>query len=97
MKDYVAIVTQGTVDSLCEVAIKAEIDIDFYEGVLIDNYIFNDTSNIRMGNIKPRKYIIIREKYVSSQSSAYEMIMTDSEKTRDEWETEFRKYLKEDE
>lgn len=60
-----------------------------YVGSLLDNYIFIGTDNIKVGRRKPRKFMIVEEKYVNCWTSSYRLIMTDSERTVEKYRKAF--------
>lgn len=78
-KDYVAMVEMETVNALLELSADLCIDVDIFEGCLVDNLVFYDTTNIKLGRVKPRKYIIIKEVYLNEWSSGIELTMTDND------------------
>jgi len=54
-------------------------DVEEIDGCLQDNYFFSDTKDIKIGNHKPRKFIMILENYLNTWSSDHVLIMTDDE------------------
>ena len=91
-KDYKVIIDNETVNKLCELLPEG---FDVYEGVLQDNYIFWDTSTIKIGRCKPRKYIMVRAFYKNCWSSGLELIATDSLKKVKEFEAMLREWEEE--
>lgn len=79
-KDRVLNITQNDCNKIVEMANLQSCAIDCYESVLLDNYIIYNTDKIRIGRAKPRKYIIIVEKFQNEWSSALQLIQTDSYK-----------------
>lgn len=65
-------------DKIIEFAMSNECDINTSEGSLLDNYIIYNTDKIRIGRAKPRKYIIIVEKFLNGWSSTLQLIQTDN-------------------
>lgn len=78
-RNYVTNVELETVNKLIELAVDENKPFEVFDGVLLDSYIIYDAENIQIGKIKPRKYIILREKYLNCWSSTIEMTMTDDE------------------
>lgn len=74
MRDRILEVNQEMVNKLTNISGNYEK----YDGTLLDNYIFHDTQNIRIGRSKPRAFILIKEKYLNEWNSTYEMVMTDN-------------------
>lgn len=56
-----------------------EATIEIFEGVLNDGGMY-DGSDIRIGRYKPRKYIVLRPEFATTQSDSLYIILTDSEK-----------------
>lgn len=79
MRNYKSEISFEYVNKLCDYCCQNGIDFEVYQGSLLDNYIFYDTEHIKLNKIEPRKFIIIREKYLNEWNSTFEMIMTDDE------------------
>lgn len=91
-EDYKVTVNSKAADNLLAHAFEKGFAVDSYEGCLLDNHIIYDAENIQITltdskrrKIQPRKNIILREVYENTWSSAIELIMTDSDKTVDEY------------
>lgn len=89
MENYTKEISMGTADKL---SMMLEEDYDFYEGTLLDNFIFYNSKKITVDGVEPRDFIIVREFYKSPWSSGLEMIMTNDEDLvdyyRNLWESE---------
>lgn len=89
MRDYKTTSNLASINGLLDLAHSLNCPIECFEGSLLDNYIIYDAKRIRICKAKPRKYIILVEKYVNSWSSTTEVILTDNEKTVEEYERLF--------
>ena len=78
-RNYIGAIDSETVDSLLRLACDIELEVVVYSGCLLDNYVIYDTDCVNIGNIKPRKNIIIKEVYLNEWSSCYEMTMTNDD------------------
>jgi hypothetical protein len=78
-KDYKANITLESVNQIINFANDKGLQVDIFEGTLLDNYVIYDTSTIDIGRTKGRKYIILREKVLNCWSSITELIMTDND------------------
>lgn len=76
-RDYVTEITLNSANGLVEFAENKGIEIERYEGSLLDNYILYNHDKISIRGVKPRNYIILKEKCQNSWSSVTELIMTD--------------------
>ena len=90
MRDHVKDINTGTLNNLVKFAEEVGVAYDCYEGVLQDNYIFYKTEGVGIGRVKPREYIIVREKYLNPWSSGLELIMTDDIATVERYEKMFQ-------
>lgn len=72
------------VNRILEVCSNNEIDYEVLTGSLNDNVIIYNNNIIKYGRVY-RKYIIIQEVYMNEWSSSLQMIMTDCDKTFQEY------------
>lgn len=72
-------VEQEFVNALMETFDKSGLDYEVFEGNLLHNFVFTADKMVS-GVGRKTKYIIIREVALNEWSSAYEMILTDSDK-----------------
>ena len=84
-RDYKTTIDNEMSNKILELATKNNLHYEMFEGTLQDNCIIYNDYAIRLKGIKPRKYIIIQEKYLNCWSSELEMIMTDNESKVDEF------------
>lgn len=89
-KDYITNIEMVVVDKFIKLVIDLGLDYEIYEGCLLDNYVIRGTEQIRLGRVKPRKFIMIKEKHLNEWSSTLELTMTDNE----EIIYEFEKFMK---
>lgn len=85
-KDYVTTIEMRTADAFIELASKLDLDYETYTGCLLDNYVIRGAEQIKFNRVKPRKYILIKEKYLNEWSSTLELTMTDNEEIINEFE-----------
>lgn len=85
-KDYVTNIEMVVADKCIELAGELGIDYETYQGCLLDNHVIRGAERIGFGRVKPRKFIMIKEKYLNEWSSVLEMTMTDNEKIVNEFE-----------
>lgn len=76
-RDYVTEITLSSANGLVKFAENKGVEIERYEGSLLDNYILYNHDTISIRGVKPRKYILLQEKYKNDWSSVTELIMTD--------------------
>lgn len=81
MKDYRTLISLDEANKIVDFAINNEYTFDCFDGCLVDSYIIYNTESVRIGRMKSRKNIIIREIYMNEWSSGLELIMTDNEET----------------
>lgn len=74
-----------SVEKIRDLAIAEGAVVNRYEGALLDNFVIDGARCIRVNNIVPRKYIIIREEYLNEWSSTYSLVFTDSDGVCDEF------------
>jgi len=79
MKDYKADINLKSVEQILKFANDNNHEVDMFDGCCLDNYIIYSNSKIKIGKLKPRKYIILLEKYLNEWSSVTEMILTDND------------------
>lgn len=89
-------VNTNTVSAILNI-ISGKCDIECYEGVLLDNYIIYDTEFVKIGNYKPSKFIIMREKYLNEWNSITELVLTNNEKTVEKFISAFQEFKEEGE
>lgn len=83
-KNYKAAIGQKLLNSLLEHCSKNDIDIECFEGSLLDQYIIHADKRIAVKGIKPRQYILIFEKHLNCWSSENIACFSDDEKLADE-------------
>lgn len=80
MKNYTTEISQRTADNISNYLAINEYNIEFIEGDLMDGFICKiGANNLKLSNIKMRKFIIVVEKYINEWTSALQMILTDDE------------------
>lgn len=87
MVEFKTIVSSDTVRDL---TMALEEQYDMWEGVLLDNFIFYGGGIGIEYQGYQAEYMIIREKYVNSRRSEYELILTNSHKTADKYSAVFQ-------
>lgn len=85
-KDYVVNIDMELADNFIELASELGLDCETYEGCLLDNHVIRGAEQIKLGRVKPRKFIMIKEKYLNEWSSTLELTMTDNEEIINEFE-----------
>ena len=75
LKEYS--VDRDFINKLIEISDNNNIHVDFFEGSLVDNYVFYDTEIIKIKGIRRAKHIIIKEKYLNTWSSENVLMVTD--------------------
>ena len=94
MKDYIKEINLEEADFICKLASNLNLDIQMFDGCLLDNFIIKDTEEIKLKinkkNIKARKYIIIKTKFANTWTSVYELILTDNEDFVKKCENKFK-------
>ncbi len=79
MKDHkITNVSWDDVVKLIEMASGMQLDMECFEGVLVDEYVIYDTKRISMNDAKPREYIIVQSTYRNEWSPGLDIIMTDN-------------------
>lgn len=80
MKDYTSKISQARADLIVNYLIDHEYPVECVEGALVDDYLVDvGENNLRLGNVKIRKYLIIIGEYLNEWSSALKLILTDDE------------------
>lgn len=78
-------ITISDFNKIVDLAINRGMDVDIFEGVLVDSAII-ETGNVRLLKNSPKsKYIILKEKYLNSWSSGIQLTFTNSEKKAEEF------------
>lgn len=85
-KDYVTNIEMVVADKFIELASELGLYCETYEGCLLDNHVIRGAEQIKLGRVKPRKFIMIKEKYLKEWSSTLELTMTDNEEIINEFE-----------
>lgn len=94
MKDLVYSINLNQQAKILELAYQQDYDVYTIENTLLDDIlIFN--KDIRIGNSKPRKYIIIKTEYLNEYSSELVMTLTNDDKKVDEFIKEYDKAQRE--
>lgn len=86
MKDTNKKINYDTVNRLLEFCGNKQIEYVCSEGVLLDNYLIYSNKSIKVGNIAPRNYIIVKETYKNPWESEYVARFTDNEELAKEFE-----------
>ena len=81
-------ITSKELDKLVDLANQNNINYDYFEGVLQDNFIFYDVDDIRI-NRKSSKYMVVRERHLNEWSSDLVLTMTNSLEEVDEFKNRF--------
>lgn len=95
MKDYKTNADLESVNKLLKLACELECDINEYAGCLVDNYTIRNTNRIKIGRVKPRNNIIVREYFINHWSSGLEIIMTDNDSLVEEHENRWEREIEE--
>lgn len=77
MKSYTKATTLKGVEKLLNFASEHNCEIFTAEGALNDFHIIKNTCNIKVGNIRPRKYIVCYYTYRNCYSNDLYMLFTD--------------------
>lgn len=85
MKTYNTNITAGLVNDILTFCSDKGIEYNVLEGCLLDNFLIFANYEFSVKGIKFRKYIIIREKYVTPNSSEYTITFTDDENLANEF------------
>lgn len=80
-RDFEQLVSTGTVSKLINVASENGIEIESFEGVLLDSYIIYANSKLKVGSWKPREYILAIATYKNPWESVYKLVLTDKRET----------------
>ena len=74
-------ISVGSAEQLIS-TIPRDVDLDVFEGSLTDSYVvdFGVSKKYKIGRMLCRRYLVVREIYLSAWSSEIELILTDSEK-----------------
>ena len=83
-RNYKAAIEQKLLNKLLEQCSMSNIEVEFFEGSLLDQYIIHADKRITIKGIKPRQYILIFEKYLNCWSSENIACFSDDEKLADE-------------
>lgn len=78
--DFEQLVSTGTVSKLINVASENGIEIESFEGVLLDSYIIYANSKLKVGSWFPREYILAIA-YKNPWESVYKLVLTDKRET----------------
>ena len=71
------VLEQNEVNRILELAENNGIDVVTFEGNLLDNHVIYNDKVLKIGGVKPKKYLIIRETYLNCWSSCYTLTQTD--------------------
>lgn len=85
MKDLTYEIGLDTYEEMLKLASKQGYDYFIITGTLLDSAMIMDNERLRIGNAKPRKYIIMNVVYLNEWSSKLVMTMTDNEELADEF------------
>ena len=81
-------ISETEIMELINKAIEEGVDVDYYEGILRDNYIFHYATNLTICG-KNATFIILRVVPTSEWSSDVEVILTNSVEDVEEFEKLF--------
>jgi len=82
-KNYRAAIGQKLLNSLLEQCSMNSIEVELFEGSLLDQYIIHADKRITIKGIKPRQYILVYEQYLNCWSSENIACFSDDEKLAD--------------
>ena len=82
-KNYKAAIGQKLLNSLLEQCSMSSIEVELFEGSLLDQYIIHADKRITIKGIKPRQYILIYEQYVNPWRSENIACFSDDENLAD--------------
>jgi len=83
-KNYKAAIGQPLLNKLLEQCSMSGIEVELFEGSLLDQYIIHADKKITIKGIKPRQYILVYEQYLNCWSSENIACFSDDEKLADE-------------
>lgn len=88
-RNYKVEISWKDAQSLLSFADSKCCPISCFEGCLLDNYVIYNAKCIAVNKSKPRKFIILQEKYLNSWSSGIILILTDDEKQVEDFVSKF--------
>lgn len=80
-RDFEQFVSTGTITKLLNVASENDFCVDYFEGVVLDSYIIHANSKLKVGNWKPRNYILAVATFKNAWESVYKLVLTDKKET----------------
>ena len=89
------LITLDTCDKIISSMNDLGFDVLMIDGTLLDNYFIKTDKTVQLFNYKPRKYIMINAIYRTSWTSDIELVLTDCEKTAEEWLSDYEEYSRE--
>ena len=84
------------VNKIITLAYENDIEVLCIEGCLLDNYLIYNNNTIRF-NKETAKYIIIKEKYLNSNSSTSTITLTDDDNLALQFEKDFEQFYEDEE
>lgn len=95
-KDLVYDINLKTEEKITKFASELGLVMYQLEGSLMDDWLIENDGSMQIGRGKPRKYIIIKEYYLSEWSSGLKLILTDDDDKANELYTEWSKRYNDD-
>lgn len=79
MRDYSKKISTNEVYEILNMLAKQDIEPTIYPGNFLENYFFEDLVNVKIGNIKPRRFVAITEDIQGNGKVNYFFQTTDDE------------------
>ena len=89
------LISLDTCDKIVSSMNDLGFDVLMIDGTLLDSYYIETDRSIQLFNYKPRKYIMINAIYRNTWSSDLELVLTDCEKTAEEWLSDYEEFERE--
>ena len=80
-RDFEQFVSTGTITKLLNVASENDFWVDCFEGVVLDSHIIYANNKLKVGNWKPRNYILAVATFKNPWESVYKLVLTDKRET----------------
>jgi len=78
-------ISYDNVTEIINTCTNKSIDMNVFEGTLLDNYLIYANYKVQLNKTVPRKYIIIESVYINSNQSMYNFVQTDNQQLVDEF------------
>ena len=78
-------ISYDNVTKIVDTCNQKGIEIDVFEGTLLDNYLIYANYKIQLNKLVPRKYIIIEAMFINSNQSMHTFVQTDNQQLVDEF------------